>query len=170
MSRDQKFFDKHFYVIGGLAAGAVAIVFMVMIISDMTADNSTQDSAEYQAAVTARIRPLGQIYLPGEEHEAPAPTLETAAEPEPVATTMSGPQVYNTACLACHGAGIGGAPILGDNAVWVDRIAQGGDVMKRHAIDGFSGSTGYMPPKGGRIDLSDAEIDAAVDYMIAESG
>lgn len=170
MSRDQKFFDKHFYVIGGLAAGAVAIVFMVMIISDMTADNSDQDSAEYQAAVTARISPLGQIYLPGEEHEAPAPTVETAAEPEPVATTMSGPQVYNTACLACHGAGIGGAPILGDNAVWVDRIAQGSDVMKRHAIDGFSGSTGYMPPKGGRIDLSDAEIDAAVDYMIAESG
>lgn len=169
MSRDQKFFDKHFYVIGALAAAAVAILFMVMIISDMTADNSDQDSAEYQAAVTARIRPLGQIYLPGEEHEAPAPTLETAAEPEPVATTMSGPQVYNTACLACHGAGIGGAPILGDNAVWVDRIAQGSDVMKRHAIDGFSGSTGYMPPKGGRIDLSDAEIDAAVDYMIAES-
>ncbi len=137
-----------------------------MKILDMTAGDSMKDSAEYQAAVAAGIRPVGQIYLPGEELEAPAPKVETAAEPEPVVTTMSGPQVYNMACLACHGSGIGGAPILGNVAIWADRIAQGPAVLKQHALSGFAGSTGYMPPKGGRVDLSDAEIDAAVDYMI----
>jgi cytochrome c len=82
---------------------------------------------------------------------------------------MSGPQVYNTACLACHGAGIGGAPILGDVAQWAGRITQGTDTLKKHALLGYTGSMGYMPPKGGRLDLSDAEINAAVDYMISES-
>jgi cytochrome c len=41
--------------------------------------------------------------------------------------------------------------------------------LKEHALQGFTGSTGYMPPKGGRLDLSDAEIEATVDYMIGEA-
>jgi cytochrome c len=82
---------------------------------------------------------------------------------------MTGPQVYNTACLACHAAGVGGAPVVGDTGQWTDRIAQGVDVLKKHAIEGFSGAAGYMPPKGGRIDLSDEEVASAVDYMVGES-
>jgi cytochrome c5 len=82
---------------------------------------------------------------------------------------MSGPQVYNSACLVCHGAGIGGAPVLGDATQWVERITQGAATLKEHALQGFSGSTGFMPPKGGRLDLSDAEIEAAVDYMINQT-
>ena len=165
MSRDQKFLEKHPHGIGVIVASVLVIFALAVIISGMMADDNTQDSA-YKAAVDARIRPVSQIYLPGEEHEAPAPTVETAADPEPVATRMSGPQVYNTACLACHGSGIGGAPILGNTDLWADRIAQGTAVLKQHALSGFAGSTGYMPPKGGRVDLSDAEIEAAVDYMI----
>jgi cytochrome c5 len=92
----------------------------------------------------------------------------TPAEPDPVATAMSGPQVYNTACLACHGAGIGGAPVLGDAAQWVERVAQGADTLKQHALEGYTGSSGFMPAKGGRVDLADTEIEAAVDYMIGE--
>ncbi len=82
---------------------------------------------------------------------------------------MSGPQVYNAACLACHGAGVGGAPILGDVAAWAPRIAQGTDVLNDHALNGFTGPVGYMPPKGGRVDLSDQEIIDAVTYMVEES-
>ena len=90
-------------------------------------------------------------------------------EPEPVAAAMSGPQVYNSACLACHGAGIGGAPVPGDAEAWAARIAQGMDVLKDHAINGFQGSLGYMPAKGGRVDLSDEEVASAVEYMVSES-
>jgi len=165
LSRDQKFLERHPHGVGIIVAGVLVIFALVVKISGMMEDDNTQDSA-YQAAVEARIRPVTQIYLPGEEHEAPAPTVETAAEPEPVATRMSGPQVYNAACLACHGSGIGGAPILGNTDLWADRIAQGTAVLKQHALSGYAGSTGYMPPKGGRVDLSDAEIEAAVDYMI----
>jgi len=169
LSRDQKFFDMYSLVIGILAVIALVIFVVAAKMTDLTQAVYTRDAAEYQAAVQERIRPVGQVYLPGEEQQAEAPTVETPAEPEPVATAMSGPQVYNTACLACHGAGIGGAPVLGDASQWVDRMAQGNDVLKQHAVQGYTGSAGYMPPKGGRLDLSDAEIEAAVDYMVSES-
>lgn len=169
MSRDQKFFDMYSLVIGVLAAFALAIYVTVAKISDMTQDVYVREGAEYQASILERIKPVGEVYLPGEEVASEAPTVETPEAPEPVATAMSGPQVYNQACLVCHGAGIGGAPILGDAGQWADRIAQGSDLLKQHAIEGFAGETGFMPPKGGRMDLSDAEIEAAVEYMVAES-
>ncbi|MDH3613595.1 MAG: c-type cytochrome [Gammaproteobacteria bacterium] len=169
MSRDQKFFDMYSLVIGILAAFALAILVLAMKMSDLTQGVYTRDADEYQAAVAERIRPFGQVYLPGQEQEAAAPTVETAVEPDPVVTAMSGPQVYNAACLACHGAGIGGAPILGDAAAWEARIAQGIDVLNDHAINGYTGTVGFMPAKGGRVDLSDQEIAAAVEYMAGEA-
>ena len=170
MSRDQKFFDLYSLVIGLLAAFALAILVLAMKMSDLTQGVYTRDTAEYQAAVNERIRPLGEVYLPGEEQEqAEAPTVEVAEEPEPVATMMTGPQVYNAACIACHGSGVGGAPVVGDTAVWTSRLAQGNDVLNEHALQGFAGSTGFMPAKGGRMDLSDQEVIDAVTYMIDES-
>jgi cytochrome c5 len=169
LSRDQKFFDMYSLVIGVLAAVTIGILVLAINVSEKTQTVFTQESAEYQAAVAERIRPVGQVYLPGEEQQAAAPVVETAAEPEPVATTMTGPQVYNSACIACHGSGVGGAPIVGDSAQWTDRIAQGMDTLSKHALEGFTGSAGYMPPKGGRLDLSDDEVIRAVEYMAGES-
>ncbi len=170
MSRDQKFFDMYSLVIGVLAAIALAILVLAMKMSDLTQGVYTRDAAEYQAAVAERIAPVGQVYLPGEEQEASAPIVEATAEPEPVAAAMTGPQVYNTACLACHSTGVGGAPVVGDAAQWADRIAQGNDVLYDHAINGFSGDAMTpMLPKGGRVDLSDQEVQDAVDYMVGES-
>ena len=169
MDRDQKFFDMYSLVIGGLAIAALGIFILAMKISESTQGIYTREGAEYQGAVAARIQPFGEVYMPGEEATAAAPLAETVAEPAPVAAALSGPQVYNSACLACHGAGIGGAPVLGDVDAWAPRIAQGMDVLKQHAIEGYQGSAGYMPAKGGRTDLSDEEVANAVEYMAAES-
>ncbi len=170
MSRDQKFFDMYSLVIGVLAAFALAIFVLAMKMSDLTQGVYTRDAAEFQAAVEERIRPVGQVYLPGEEQTAAAPTVETLPEPDPVATAMTGPQVYNVACNACHGNGVGGAPITGDVAEWAPRIAQGIDVLNDHAINGFDGdAVTPMLAKGGRADLSDQEVIDAVAYMVEES-
>ena len=170
MSRDQKFFDMYSLVIGVLAAFALAILVLAMKMSDLTQGVYVRDTSEYQAAVAERIRPVGQVYLPGEEHEAPAPTVTAAPEPAPVATALTGPQVYNAACNACHGTGVGGAPIVGDVAEWEPRIAQGMDVLNDHAINGFDGDAPTpMLAKGGRVDLSDQEVIDAVAYMVEES-
>lgn len=167
MSRDQKFFDMYSIVVGLLAAFALAVLVLSMKMADLTQGVYTRDVAEYQEAVASRIEPVGQVYLPGQQHAASAPKIETAAAAKPVATALSGPQVYNEACIACHGAGIGGAPILGDASAWAARIAKGEGVLGNNALNGFT-DVGYMPAKGGRVDLSDAEIIDAVTYMIAE--
>jgi cytochrome c5 len=156
-------------VIGALAIVSLGLLVLAMKVSENTQQVYKRDSAEYKAAVEERIRPVGQVILPGEEQLVAAPVIEVIEEPEPVATAMSGPQVYNSACLACHGAGVAGAPITGNQGQWTDRIAQGLDVLKDHAINGFSGAVGYMPAKGGRMDLSDDEVAAAVEYMVSES-
>jgi len=91
LSRDQKFFDMYSLVIGIIAAIALAFLVLAMKMSDLTQGVYTRDAAEFQAAVAERIRPVGQVYMPGEEQEAAAPTVEVAAEPDPVATVMVPP-------------------------------------------------------------------------------
>ena len=97
---------------------------------------------------------------------ASAATTEVAAPAAPAATADTGKNVYNSACVACHGAGIAGAPKFGDKAVWAPRLAQGSAVLYEHAIKGFQGKAGVMPPKGGST-APDADVKAAVDFMIA---
>ena len=77
----------------------------------------------------------------------------------------SGKAVYDSACAACHGAGVAGAPKLGDKAVWAARLATGANALHASAIKG----KGAMPPKGGNATLSDADIIAAVDFMLAQA-
>jgi cytochrome c5 len=119
--------------------------------------------------VGVAVAPVGQVALAGSEDLAamPAAPVSTAeAAPAP----LTGPQVYNEVCIACHAPpGIGGAPALGDSEAWAARIAQGPDTLIDHALRGFSGEVGLMPGKGGRLDLSDEEIIGAVEYMIAQA-
>ncbi|WP_273162727.1 c-type cytochrome [Massilia timonae] len=96
---------------------------------------------------------------------AAATAAATAAAPA-IASADAGKKAYDSACIACHGAGIAGAPKFGDKAAWTARLGQGANVMYEHAIKGFQGKAGFMPPKGGST-LPDAEIKAAVDYMVA---
>jgi cytochrome c5 len=79
------------------------------------------------------------------------------------------PPAYISSCAPCHGEGLGGAPRVGVASDWEPRIAGGVEKVRRNAIVGIEGSTGVMPPKGGRTDLTDDEIGALVDYMIEAS-
>jgi cytochrome c5 len=99
---------------------------------------------------------------------APNPAAATAAATPPATPAKSdGKKVFDTACAACHGAGIAGAPKFGDKAAWAPRIAQGINALDTHALQGFQGKAGVMPPKGGYASLSDADVKAAVDYMVS---
>lgn len=80
-----------------------------------------------------------------------------------------GQRIYAASCVACHERGVSGAPKLGDKADWAPRIAQGQDVLVTHAKNGFAGKRGFMPPKGGNAALTDAEVAAAVSYMVEQS-
>ncbi len=97
--------------------------------------------------------------------DAPTATEMAAA---PAADSAKGKEIYDSVCFACHAQGIAGAPKFGDKEAWAPRIAKGSDTLHDHAINGFTGESGaMMPAKGGRVDIADADIKAAVDYMVA---
>ncbi len=155
---DQQFFDSFMLVIGILMGAAVGLFFLVRAISIDTQGLYITEDPTVQAAIDERIRPVGRVLLMGDA-ELAAAAAAAVATPTPVATVMTGPQVYNAACIVCHQPpGTGGAPPVGDVAAWAPRIAQGTDTLYMHALAGFQGTKGFMPPKGGRVDLSDDEI------------
>lgn len=76
-----------------------------------------------------------------------------------------GATIYNTVCTACHAAGVAGAPKTGDHGAWAPRIATGIATLLKNAANG----KGAMPPRGGAADLSDAELKAAVEYLVGKA-
>jgi cytochrome c5 len=96
----------------------------------------------------------------------PAAAAPGLAPAKTTGATDAGKALYTATCSACHGAGIAGAPKFGDKAAWAPRLKQGDAVLYQHAIHGFQGKNGMMPPKGGST-ASDDDVKAAVNYMTA---
>ncbi len=169
--QDRQFFDTFMLVLGILVAVAFAIYFLARGMADKTQMAYIQEDPRVQARVEERIAPRVRVAVAGEDNSdlpAPGASATVAAAPAPAAAPaeMTADAVYNSACAACHAAGIAGAPVLGDQAAWSARIAQGMDTLNTHAIEGFQGEAGYMPAKGGRTDLTDDQVRAAVQYMV----
>jgi cytochrome c5 len=108
--------------------------------------------------IEARIKPVGSVCLEGDSSCGGAVASAGGAP-------KSGEDVYKASCVACHDAGIGGAPKFGDKGQWKPRLAKGVDTLHTNAITGINA----MPPKGTCMSCSDDEIKAAVDYILAKS-
>jgi cytochrome c5 len=170
--QDTHFFNMFSIVIGLLVAVAIVLFALSRIVAGRTQEQHVLVEAEYLKAVDERIKPIARVAVAGEDNTALAikPTAAEAGAGTAAAVAFeTGPQVVEGACAACHGAGIAGAPKVGDAAAWGPRIAQGQDTLYKHAIEGFQGKTGVMPPKGGRTDISDELVRAAVDHMVEQS-
>jgi len=153
-----------------LGVSAVLMLFMFVLVAhhrgipdqvrlDRTALMSTA------ASVTERIKPVGQVEIASAEARQEPVKTAVAAAP----ASRDGKQVYQAVCIACHDAGIAGAPKVGDKGQWAKRIGKGADILYASAVNGVQGSAGVMPAKGGNAALSNAEVKAAVDYMVARS-
>ena len=155
----------------------VTLCFVLVIVVFVGHHLNTPSRAEQErstllgggSGVGDRVAAIGQINVAVAKEE--STSVEAASvEVTPAApTAVDGKQVYDAGCVACHGAGIAGAPRVGDSGAWADRIGAGLDTLVAHAINGFQGSQGMMPAKGGNPSLSDEEIEAAVEYMVAAS-
>ncbi|HEX7466603.1 MAG TPA: c-type cytochrome, partial [Usitatibacter sp.] len=131
------------------------------------------DPAMSSAAVARRLAPAAQVVIdpnaPAPAAAAPAstPALASVTIPPPAAAATpsagSGKATYSSVCSACHGTGVAGAPKLGDKAAWAPRIKTGIEALHASALKG----KGAMPPKGGNAAIADADVKAAVDYMVA---
>ena len=154
-----------------LGASTVLLLFIFVLVSHhhsnaerVRLDRSALLSSA--SSVAERIKPVGQ--------QASVQSAETRPEPAKVALAAASPvrdgkQVYQATCFVCHGAGIAGAPKLGDKGQWAKPIAKGLNTLYASAVNGVQGGAGAMPAKGGNPALSDAEVKAAVDYMVAQS-
>lgn len=158
-------------IILGISASAVLMLFVFVLVAhhqDIPDRVRLDRSALLRtgSSVAERIKPVGQVVFASVEAQREPVKTAVAAPPPP---GRDGQQVYQATCAVCHGAGIAGAPKLGDKGQWAKRIAKGLDTLYASAVNGAQGSAGAMPAKGGNPALSDAEVRAAVDYMVAQS-
>ena len=167
--QDTHFFNIFRLVIGLLVVIAIGIFAFARVVGHTQEAQVLEDPA-YGRNVAARIQPLSQVAVAGHDNSALAIKAEgpaaAAGSAAIAAMPKDGTQVFEQTCGACHGAGIAGAPKAGDKAAWAPRIAEGKAVLYQHAIAGFQGKAGVMPPKGGRTDIPDDLIKQAVDHMV----
>ena len=156
-----------------IVIGAVSLIVGIILLAQFAigaygARSLEKDPAMAPEALAKRIAPVAQLQLEGAAAVAPAPqgpkVAAVAAAPAK-AGKPDGKKTYDTTCMACHATGAAGAPKLGDKAAWAPRIKTGNDALYASVIKG----KGAMPPKGGNASLADADVKAAVDFMIAGS-
>ncbi len=150
----------------------LVVITGVLILAGIYINNSKPEQVNpvAQAATEARIAPVGAVFA-GEtgaaaQAAAAAAAAEAAKGQVAYGGTLDGGEIYGQLCGACHTAGAGGAPKL-LKAAWSARIAQGSETLHKHAIEGYTGAAGMMPARGGNPSLTDEQVIATVDWMVA---
>ena len=170
--QDTHFFNTFSVVIGLLIVIAIGIFALARVVASETQDKQVLEEAQYLKSVDSHLQPVAKEAVAGADNTALAikPDAGSAGAAGSAsggpAAPKDGGETFTQVCSACHGAGIAGAPKAGDKAAWGPRIAKGKDLLYDHALKGFQGSAGVMPAKGGRADLSDDLVKAAVDHMV----
>ncbi|MDH3527245.1 MAG: cytochrome c5 family protein [Gammaproteobacteria bacterium] len=164
-SNDKQFATAFITVLGGLT---LLVIILFFIASYLTKDVSSYKDEEL---TLSNIEPVGKVNIDdGSVPQAAATPAAVVAEtagavPVAAAEPLSGEQIYQRNCMACHTAGAAGAPKLGDVAAWAPRIGQGMDTLMAHVTNGLNA----MPPKGLCMTCSEAELKSVVDYIISQS-
>jgi cytochrome c5 len=170
---DRAFLKSFAGLIVALVALTVVLFVVAQIIGGKT--SKTVENTADAKAVAERIKPVGELTVGAVQAEKVSTTSSNAVMDAIIPSANAagaedhGKKIYDTTCMACHAAGVAGAPKLGDKAAWAPRIAQGMDTLHTHALKGFQGKAGMMPPKGGNMGAKDEDVKAAVDYMVSQS-
>lgn len=166
--QDTHFFNVFSVVLGLLAAFAILVFALARFVGKSEQNPKVLEDPLLAQSIAERIAPPTRVAVAGQDNTALtiAPVTVAAAGNAVMTVLETGQQVYEVACTTCHATGLLGAPKPGDSANWAPRIAQGKATLYEHAIKGFTGKVGTMPPKGGRTDISDELVQAAVDHML----
>ena len=162
---DLDFLKKFSMVIGFLALLTVGLILFAHHLQGTLPVEV--DPAAVQRT-QARIAPVGAVYAGATGAAAQAAAAQAAAAASSQVAyggTMDGAVVFNNLCTGCHTSGAGGAPTLTAAGLGA-RASKGTETLYKHAIEGFQGA-GVMPPKGGNPALTDDQVKATVDWMLA---
>jgi cytochrome c5 len=165
---DLDFLKKFSLVIGFLVLVTLGLQFLAYQLNKSIPPEVSPVAVQ---RTQSRIAPLGAVYAgaTGAAAQAAAASAAAAAAASQVAYggTTDGKVIFDNLCTACHTNGVGNAPTL-DHSHWDARIAQGKDTLYKHALEGYTGPDGgIMPPKGGNPALTEEQIHATVDWMLA---
>jgi cytochrome c5 len=172
-AKQKKSYTIHISIFGGLTVVLTVFIFWLVAnhldMPDLVREQrNVLLKSRPGSSVAERIKPVGQVDIAkAEPSQTSAPASDSVAGRPPA--RRDGQHVYNEGCVACHGSGIAGAPKLGDKGQWAKRVAKGRKALYDSAIKGKQGAAGVMPPKGGNTSLSDADVKAAVDYIVSQS-
>lgn len=162
----QKNYTVHITVISGFFIG-IALFSYLLVEHHVGMPNQVKQAQagllSNGHSVGDRIRPVGKVVM-----ELPQANGVSVAGVSSAVPSKNGAQVYNQNCVACHGTGIAGAPKIGDQAQWKSRLAKGTNSLYLNALNGVQSPAGVMPAKGGNSALSEVEVRAAVDYIVAK--
>jgi len=158
-------------MVGGLAVLTVILMFAGYEIYDHAPKETDPNQS---ATVADRIAPAGAVYAGNTGRAAMQAAADAAAKAAASQVayggTTDGKTIFNNLCTSCHTAGVAGAPKVGNKAMWAPRIAEGLDTLIKHATDGYHGPDGnFMPPKGGNPALTDAQVKAAVTWIVDQA-
>ena len=167
---DSQFFNTFSIIIGILVFITLALIGLARSIGvPFEADKALVDNVVV-ATVAERTAPVGRVAVAGQDNTALAIKSATGATTSVSALPKDGAETYNTVCSACHSAGVGGAPKVGDKAAWGARLAQGKPALYDHALKGYHAKAAMaMPAKGGRADLPDDLVRQTVDYIVKQN-
>jgi cytochrome c5 len=164
-------FLKHFsMVIGFLVLVMFALIALAL---HLYARHPPPSNPAQQAETDARVAPVGAVYA-GDTGKAALAAAQEAAKKAAASQvayggTTDGKTIFGNLCQTCHTNAAIGAPLITDKAAWAPRIAQGLDTLVKHAIEGYQGKDGkLMPAKGGNPALTDEQVKATVEWMIAQ--
>lgn len=173
MDNQDKIFFRNFSITVVILAVIMAI-FLVVALAVTSAYLPAHGNTD-TSSIEERTAPVGRLVTEQAEPQQQAPETMVAAATDAATdgaapAAADGKAVYSGLCISCHGSGIPGIPQLGDAAAWAERIGKGSEALYANAINGYTGTSGIpMPAKGGNPALSDAEVQAAVDYMVENS-
>lgn len=160
-NKSDKFLVGSLFIVGVLAFVVYLILNSMLSLADGVVPPPKMDAT----AISERIKPVAQERI-GDEPIVQATADTGAAEAVNTSEDVGpGNQVFTAVCATCHVSGLLQAPRLGNSDDWAPRLEKGMETLYTHAINGFKN----MPARGGRQDLSDDEVKAAVDYMISQS-
>ncbi len=168
-STDSVFLKRFAMLIGFLAVLAVLLIALATHIYNA---NPPEENPNKAQVLNDRIAPVGGVYAGNTGRAAMQAAQEAAskaaASQVAYGGTTDGKAIFGNLCHSCHETGVAGAPKVGDKAEWVPRVAQGVATLVKHAIDGYTGKTGVMPPKGGNPALNDEQVKATVEWMVSQ--
>ena len=167
---DTVFLKKFSLIIAFLGVLTVSLILFARYLNHLLPHEMTPQA---KAQLDARIAPVGSVFagkIGVAEQVASAEAMKAAAAANVAyGGTLDGKVIYDNLCTSCHTSGTGGAPKLDAGGIGARVAQQGLEELIKKATEGFTGTAGVMPARGGNPAITDEQLQKTVEWMVEQS-